>query len=71
VCPGAELLRRSFAFDVLACRLCGARRKVLAVITDLPVVRRILRHLHLPCGPRAFPALPGRAQLTFEPLELA
>jgi hypothetical protein len=56
---------------VLACRLCGSRRTVLAVITDLPVARRILRHLHLPCGPPAFPEPPGRAQLTFEPLELA
>jgi hypothetical protein len=41
----AELLQRVFAVDVLACPHCGGRMRVVAVIDDPPVVRRILTHL--------------------------
>lgn len=44
----AELMRRTFAADVLACRRCGGRMVVLATITDPAVIRRILTHLGLP-----------------------
>ena len=42
----AELMRRAFMLDVLNCD-CGGRRKVIAVIEDVKVVRRILEHLRL------------------------
>ncbi len=41
----AELLRRVFAVDVLACPRCGGRMRVIALIDDPSVVRRILAHL--------------------------
>jgi len=43
----AELLRRVFAVDVLACPNCGGRMRVIATIDDPQVVRRILMHLGL------------------------
>jgi len=43
----AELLRRIFEIDVLACA-CGGRLRFIATIEDPPVVERILRHLGLP-----------------------
>ncbi len=42
----AELIRRVFDADVLHCE-CGARRRVIATITDRRQVRTILRHLGL------------------------
>jgi hypothetical protein len=41
----AELLRRVFAVDVLACPRCGGHMQVIATIDDPPVVQRILMHL--------------------------
>ena len=48
----SELLRRVFAEDVLRCP-CGARRRIIAAITDPPVVRAILECLGLPADPPA------------------
>ena len=47
----AELLQRVFSIDVLHCRHCGGRRKLIALITDGVVVRKILDHLGLPTEP--------------------
>ncbi|HEY4015236.1 MAG TPA: hypothetical protein VGM06_17955 [Polyangiaceae bacterium] len=44
----ANLLRRSFAADVLECPKCHGRLRVVAVITEREPVRRILAHLGLP-----------------------
>jgi len=58
----AELLQRVFAIDVLTCPHCGARRKLIALLTDPAVVRKILAHLGLPTEPHALrrpPPLPG------------
>jgi hypothetical protein len=44
----AELMRRTFAFDVLACPRCGGRLRPVALIQQASVVQRILRHLGLP-----------------------
>ena len=44
----AELMRRAFGFDVLACPRCGGRLRLIALIQQQEVVRRILRHLGLP-----------------------
>ncbi len=52
----ADLLKRVFALEVLAC-VCGGQRRVLAVIKDERVTRKILAHLGLPNeAPRLEPA---------------
>ena len=55
----AELMRRAFEADVLACPRCGGRMIVLATIDDPAVITRILTHLGLSLDPGE-PA-PGRA----------
>ena len=47
----AELLRRTFAIDVLACPGCGGRLRFLAAIEQSTLVEKILGHLNLPTGP--------------------
>ena len=43
----ADLLRRVFEIDVLACARCGGRLRFVAAIDDPDVIRRILAHLGL------------------------
>ena len=43
----ADLMRRAYESDVLACPQCGGRMVVLATIDDPAVIQRILRHLGL------------------------
>jgi hypothetical protein len=58
----ADLLRRVFLFDVLACAR-GGRRKVIAAIRDERVARKILEHLCLPAeAPRPLPARDDQLQ---------
>jgi hypothetical protein len=45
----ADLLKRVFALDVLQCPYCHGRRKLIAFITEAPVIRAILECLDLPC----------------------
>jgi len=45
--PWAELLRKVFALDVLACPECGGRLRVIAFIAQASVACRILKHLGL------------------------
>ncbi len=46
--PWADLLKKVFAIDVLACPDCGGRLKLIAFITEAATVaRRILDHLGL------------------------
>jgi len=53
----AELMRRTFGFDVLACTKCGGRLKLIALIDQPAVIEKILTHLGLPTeGPRPRPA---------------
>ena len=49
--PWADLLRRIFAIDILACPDCGGRLRLLATIEDRAVVEKILTHLGLPADP--------------------
>jgi hypothetical protein len=49
--PWAELLRRTYAIDVLVCDDCGARREMIAFLTAPDSIRRILEHLGLPTRP--------------------
>jgi len=61
----AELMRRTFGFDVLACPRCGGRLRLVALIEQASVVQRILRHLGLPTEvpePRPARAPPGRLE---------
>ncbi len=51
----ADLMRRGFDLDVLACPRCGGRMRLLATIEDPQVIRQILAHLGLPRGPRPQP----------------
>jgi hypothetical protein len=44
----ADLMRRTFGIDVLACPRCGGRFRLIALIEEASVIERILRHLHLP-----------------------
>jgi hypothetical protein len=44
----ADLMRRSFGFDVLACDRCGGRLRLIALIQQAAVISRILTHLVLP-----------------------
>lgn len=44
----ADLMRRTFDVDVLACRRCAGRMRLLATIENPAVVRKILEHLGLP-----------------------
>lgn len=44
----ADLMRRVFALDVLACPRCGGRMRVVATIDDPAVIRKILAHLEMP-----------------------
>ncbi len=63
--PWAELIRRTFLTDVLACK-CGGRRRVLAMVCDPAQIARCLTHLGLPTvpPPRA-PPRPVQAALRF------
>jgi hypothetical protein len=55
----ADLMRRAFEIDVLACPRCGGRMVLIATIEDPAVVQRILTHLGLPTEmPEARPARP-------------
>ena len=53
----ADLMRRAFGFDVLACPHCGGRLRLIALLDESAVTQRILRHLGLPTEvPEARPA---------------
>ena len=53
----AELLKRVFQIDLSKCPDCGGEVKLIAVIMDRKVVRKILDHLGLPSEPpRVTPA---------------
>jgi hypothetical protein len=48
--PWATLLKRAFGLDALRCE-CGAQMVVMAMITDVKVLEKILNHLKLPATP--------------------
>jgi len=55
----AQLMARSFGFDVLACTRCGGRFRLIALIEDPRVIRHILAHCGVPTDVPA--ARPPRA----------
>jgi len=62
----ADLLLRVFHVDALVCPYCGAKRKLIAMITDPPVVRDILLCVGLDPDPPAR-APPRDPQIAFDP----
>ena len=52
------MMRRVFAIDVLICGHCGGAGKLIALLTDGLVVRKILAHLGLSTEPP--PLAPAR-----------
>src|SRR5262249_29707196 len=46
----AELLRRTFAVDILQCHLCGGHRRVLGCVTG-KAATQMLEHLGIPSKP--------------------
>jgi hypothetical protein len=53
----ADLMRRTFGCDVLACSRCGGRLRLIALIDHVPVIQKILGHLGLPSEvPKPAPA---------------
>jgi len=62
----SELMRRVFGIDVLSCVHCGGRRRLIALITDTLVARRILRHLGLPSEAPPLAAARPPQQMAFE-----
>ena len=43
----AEMIRKVYEVDPLLCPHCGDTMKVIAFITDFPVVDKIINHLKL------------------------
>lgn len=56
----AELLRRIFEVDPLACPRCGEQMRVVAFITEPKVIDRILDHLRRTTPTRRHPRAPPR-----------
>jgi hypothetical protein len=55
----AGLMQRTFGLDVLACLRCGGRLRLIALIEQTAVIKRVLWHLRLPTEiPVARPARP-------------
>ncbi|MCP4675347.1 MAG: hypothetical protein GY854_07550 [Deltaproteobacteria bacterium] len=63
----AELMRRTFGVDVLACEKCAGRMEIIALIDQPPVIKKILRHLGLPTEiPQARLARPPPVEEEFD-----
>jgi hypothetical protein len=54
----AVMMKRTFGFNVLVCPRCGRKMRLLATITEPPVVRQILEHLGVRASP--LPRAPAR-----------
>ena len=47
----ADLMRRAFGYDLLACPNCGGKMQLLACVMEPGAIRKILNHLGLPPDP--------------------
>ena len=66
--PWADLLKKAFAIDVLACPECTGRMQVIAFIAQARVAKRILDHLGLDStGPPVARAAPPPEQVDLGP----
>ena len=65
----AELLKRTFAVDVLVCPNCDGRLRVIAAISEPHVVAKVLSHLGLPTDrPTLAPARASPLPFDFDDL---
>jgi hypothetical protein len=56
--PWAELLRRTFGFEVV-CQKCQSPLRLIALVKNQDTAKKILVAMHLvPAGPRAYPPCP-------------
>ena len=62
--PWADLLKRVFDVDALLCPRCSSRLRIISLIMEPAVVRRILRSLDLPSEPP--PVARARAPTLFD-----
>ena len=60
------MLKRVFAVRLLECPHCGGRRKLIALISDGVVVRKILDHLGLPTEPPRLAPARVSGELAFD-----
>jgi hypothetical protein len=59
----ARLLKRVFAIDMARCPVCQqGRLRIIAAITDVNVIKKILRHLKLAVDP---PPIASAQQVAF------
>jgi hypothetical protein len=58
--PWATLLRRTHAIDVLECKRCHGRLRILGAVTDPAEIRAILDRVGVPAQPAR--ASPGAAR---------
>jgi hypothetical protein len=59
-------MQRTFGLDLLACPRCGGRLRLMALIEEAAVIKRILEHLGLPAEiPAPRPARPPPAPEPF------
>ena len=61
--PWAELLRRVYLIDVLLCRQCGGKRRLLTAIHDPESIRRVLIAMGLSTEVRALAAARGPPEM--------
>jgi hypothetical protein len=65
----AALMQRTFGLDVLVCPRCGGRLRLMALIEEAAVIKRILNHLGLPAE---IPVpLPARAPPAAKPFAMS
>ena len=64
----ATLLGRTFAIDVLECPRCGGPMRLIAVIEDPQIARKILEHVGLAARPppRGRPGWRAQQELAFD-----
>ena len=62
----SELLKRSFAIDIMKCSACGGQMRLISHIEEPIVIARILGHLGLPQeSPKIYPARAPPQQTEF------
>ena len=62
----AELLRRAFSIEILACLKCGGRRELIALINPGKAAARILEHVGIPSVPPQLRAARGPPDLWWD-----
>lgn len=69
--PWAALLKKVFEIDVLVCKECGGKMRVIAFLSHAEVTRTILAHLNMPSAPpRKWPARAPPENLSDQELKL-